>query len=115
LARDLSVEDWDLVDRITIDKVSRLAEEGKAKHCKKFQRLHNTQHPRLPTDNKKTVINLSKILLVEAARSALSKGLNYAVAPMVLPLRIFCVGWREQWGLCLRRLLRKSDKRRSGS
>jgi hypothetical protein len=35
LARDLAGEDWDLVDRITIDKVSRLAEEGKAKHCRK--------------------------------------------------------------------------------
>jgi hypothetical protein len=39
----------------------------------------------------KTVINLSKILLEEAARSALSKGLNYAVAPGVLPVEdILC-------------------------
>jgi hypothetical protein len=90
LARDQSVEDWDLVDRITIDNVLRLAEEEKAKHCKKFQRLHNTQHPPLPTDNKKTVVNLSKISK-EAARSALSKGLNYAVAPAVLPVEdILC-------------------------
>jgi hypothetical protein len=98
LARDLSGEDWDLIDHITIDKVSRLAEEGKAKHCKKFQRLHRTQHPPLPPDNRKTVINLSEIPLEEAARSALSKGLNYAVALAVLPVGDILCGVEKEVG-----------------
>jgi hypothetical protein len=69
-----------------MDMVSHITEDGKAKHCKKFQRLHKTQHPPLPPDNRKIVINLSKVPLEEAACSALSKGLNYAVALAVLPV-----------------------------
>jgi hypothetical protein len=98
LARYLSGGDWDLIDRITTEKVSRLAEEGKAKHCNKFQRLHRTQHPPLSPDNKKTIINLSKIPLEEAACSALSKGLNYAVTPAVLPIEDILCGVEKAVG-----------------
>jgi hypothetical protein len=81
-----------------VDKVSRVAEDGKAKHCKKFQRLHKTQHPALPPDNKKTVINLSEVPLEEADGSALSKGLNYAVAPAVLPVEDILCGVEKAVG-----------------
>jgi hypothetical protein len=98
LAWDLSSDDWDLIDHITIDKVSRLAEDGKAKHCRKFQRLHKTQHPRLPPDNRKTVINLSEVPLEESACSALSKGLNYVVALAVLPVEDILCGVEKAVG-----------------
>jgi hypothetical protein len=41
-------------------------------------------HLPLPTTSK-TVVNLSSILLDAVAQSVLSKGLNYAVCPMLLP------------------------------
>jgi hypothetical protein len=48
LTGELSADDWGLINRITIKKISRIAENGKAKLCKKFRRLHKTQHPPLP-------------------------------------------------------------------
>jgi hypothetical protein len=63
LAGDLSADDWDLIDRFTTQKVSPAAQDGKAKHCKKFQRLHKTQHTPLPLTNRKTVVNLSEVPL----------------------------------------------------
>jgi hypothetical protein len=85
LAGDLSTDDSDLIDRFTTEKVPRFTEDRKAKHCKKFQHLHKPQYPPLPPDNRKTGVNLSKVLMEEAACSALSKGVNYTVAPAVVP------------------------------
>jgi hypothetical protein len=38
------------------------------------------------------LINLSSVLLEDAAYSALDKGLNYAVSPAVLPTEDFLTG-----------------------
>jgi hypothetical protein len=65
---------------------------NKARHCKKFQRLHKAQHPPFSHDNRKTLVNLSEVPLEEASCSALRKGLNYAVTPTVVPVEDFlCV------------------------
>jgi hypothetical protein len=91
LTHNLSAEDWDLIVRITTDKVSHLDEVMRARHGKKFSHLHKTQHPPSSQDNKKTVINLSEAPLEEAAVSALGKGLNYAVTPGHMPVKdIIC-------------------------
>jgi hypothetical protein len=50
------------------------------------------QHPATQADHRKTVINLSSIPLEDAAYSALSKGLNYAVSPAALPIEDFLTG-----------------------
>jgi hypothetical protein len=76
------------------EKLSRLAEDGKAKHCKKFQCLHNIQHPPLPPDNRKPVVSLSETPSDEPACSALSKCLNNAVTPAVVPVEDV-EGWRK--------------------
>jgi hypothetical protein len=74
LAQDMSADDWDLIDGITTEKVLRTVDDVTAWHCKKFQHLHEAQHPPGPLDNKKTVVNQSEVPLEEAACSALSKG-----------------------------------------
>jgi hypothetical protein len=91
LAQDLSTDDRDLIDRITTEKVLRVVDDIRSSHCRKFQYLHKAQHPlRLP-DNKKIVVNLSEVPLEEAPFSALSKGLNYAVAPAFVHVKdILC-------------------------
>jgi hypothetical protein len=57
--------------------------------------LHRTQNPPLPPANKKTIIDLSEVLLEKAACSALSKGLKYAVAPAVLPVEDYKVATQQ--------------------
>jgi hypothetical protein len=91
LAHTLSAEDWDLIDRITTDKASHTADVTGTRQRKKFTHLHKAQHPTVALDTKKTVINLSDVPLEESAVSALSKGLNYAVAPSRVPVKdIIC-------------------------
>jgi hypothetical protein len=84
LAQELSSDDWDLIDRLSTEKVSRTADEVRTRHCRKFQHLQQAQHPPRLLD-KKTVVNLSEVPLKEAACSALSKGLNFVVAPASVP------------------------------
>jgi hypothetical protein len=72
------------------EKVLRTADDVRARHCRKFLQLHKTQHQPGTPDNSMTVINLSRVPLEEAACSALSKSLNYAVAPGVSQSRICC-------------------------
>jgi hypothetical protein len=43
-------------------------------------------------DNRKTVVTMSDVPLEEAAYVALGKGLNYAVAPVVLPIEDLLIG-----------------------
>jgi hypothetical protein len=71
---------------------SQVAAADKARQCSKFERLHGAQHPATQADHKKTAINLSSIQLEDAAYSALSKGLNYAVSPAALPIEDFITG-----------------------
>jgi hypothetical protein len=54
--------------------------------------LHKTQHPTGPPDTSRIVINLCRVPLEEAVCSALSKGLNYAVAPGRIPAKNFLCG-----------------------
>jgi hypothetical protein len=89
LAGELSAEEWALLDRITFEKASHVAAGDKARQCGKFQKLHGAQHLAPLADNRKAVVNLSDVPLVEAAYSALGKGLSYAVAPAVLPTEDF--------------------------
>jgi hypothetical protein len=81
------------------EKLSRVAEDGRAKHCKKFQRLHKTQHPPLPSYNREPVVNLSEVPLEEPACSALSKGLNYAVTSAVVPVENILCGLEKAIGI----------------
>jgi hypothetical protein len=91
LGNTLSAEDLDLIDRITTEKVLRITDYVRARHCRQFLHLHKTQHPSGPPDNSITVINLRKVPLEEAAYSILSKGLNYAVVPRFITVKdIFC-------------------------
>jgi hypothetical protein len=92
LASTLSAVDWDLIDRITNEKILCLADDVKDRHCRKFMQLHKTQNPTDPPDTSRTVINLSGVPLEEAACSTLSKGLNYAVAPGCIPAKDFLCG-----------------------
>ncbi|XP_023723162.1 uncharacterized protein LOC111873027, partial [Cryptotermes secundus] len=88
---DLSADDWDLIDRITSEKALHIADDVRARHYKKFQHLHEAQHTPSPPDSKKTVVNLSDVPLDEAAFWAMSKGLNFAVAPKSVPVKdILC-------------------------
>jgi hypothetical protein len=96
LASTLSAEDWDLIDRITTEKVLRMADDIRARHCRKFLHLHKTQHPPGPPGNSRTVINLSEVLLEEAAYSALSKGLNYTVASRLVSFKDTLCGVERQ-------------------
>jgi hypothetical protein len=48
-----------------------------------------------PPDNSRTVINLSRVPLQEAACSALSEGLNYSVAPGRIPAQDFPCGVKK--------------------
>jgi hypothetical protein len=52
-------------------------------------------------DKRKAVINLSDVPLEDAAYSALGKGLNYAVAPAVLPISDFLSGVEKAVGAML--------------
>jgi hypothetical protein len=91
LAQGLSADDWDLIDRITTEKILCTADNVRARHCRKFQHLHKAQHSPRPTDKKKIVVNLSEVPLDEEACSALSEGLNYAVALAFVPVNdILC-------------------------
>jgi hypothetical protein len=48
LASTVSAVDWDLFDRITNKKVLHLADDVRARHCKKVMQLQKTQHPTGP-------------------------------------------------------------------
>jgi hypothetical protein len=87
LAQELSADDWNLINRLISEKVSRTVDEVKARRCKNYQHLRQTQHPPRFLDNGKMVVNLSEMPLEEAACSALSKGLNFAMAPASLPVK----------------------------
>jgi hypothetical protein len=92
LAGRLSVDDWSLLDRITFERAAQVAAVDKARQCSKFERLHGAQHRATQADHRKTVINLNSIPLEDAAYSALSKGLNYAVSPAALLIEDFLTG-----------------------
>jgi hypothetical protein len=91
LAWELSIDDWDLIDCTATEKVSHVAEDSKTRHCREFQCLNKAQHPPILPNSRETVINLSKMLLEEAACLALSKGLTYAETLAVVPVEdILC-------------------------
>ncbi|XP_021934194.1 uncharacterized protein LOC110836852 [Zootermopsis nevadensis] len=92
LAAELSTADWALIDRTTFERASRAAADDKVRQCHEFQRLHGAQHAGPRTDTKKAVVNLSGRPLEDAAYAALGKGLNYSVAPTVLPIEDFLSG-----------------------
>jgi hypothetical protein len=93
LASTLSAGDWDLIDRITNKKVLWTANDGRARHCRTFMQLHKTQHPSGPP-NKLDCHQPQRT--EEAACSALSKGLNHAMAPRHIPVKDFLYGWKMQ-------------------
>jgi hypothetical protein len=98
LAGEFSADDWALLDRITFGEASHVATADKARQSGKFQKLHGAQHPAPLADNRKAVVKLSDVPLEDAAYSALSKGLNYAVAPAVLPIENFLGGVEKAVG-----------------
>jgi hypothetical protein len=66
-------------------------------------------------DKKNIVVNLSEVPLEEAAYSALSKGLSFAVAPVSVPIKDILCGVEKAIGACLKRLQKRSDRTLSGS
>jgi hypothetical protein len=115
LAQELSADDWDLLDRLIIEKVLRTADEVRARHCGKFQHLQQTQQPPRLLDNKKTVVILSEVPLEEVACSALSKGLNFAVAPASLPVKDILCGVEKAIGTLPEETEEEILRRLSGS
>jgi hypothetical protein len=98
VAQDLFADDRDLIDHITTEKVVRTADDIRARHCRKFLHLHKAQHPPQPLDKRKTVVNLSEVPLEKAACSALSKGLNFAVALASVPVKDILCGVEKAIG-----------------
>jgi hypothetical protein len=45
LVHSLPAEDWDLMYRITTEKVLHVADNLRARHCRKFLQVHKAQHP----------------------------------------------------------------------
>jgi hypothetical protein len=77
-------------NRITTQKAVSTGDDARARQCRKFINLHKAQIPPHPQDTK-TMVNLSGVPLEEAAYSALSKSLIFAVAPGSIPVKnILC-------------------------
>jgi hypothetical protein len=53
LARTLSAGDWDLIT-VSPTKVLHLADDVRARYCRKFMQLHKTQHSTGPPDTSRT-------------------------------------------------------------
>jgi hypothetical protein len=98
LAQSLSAKDMDLINRIMTEKVLRIADDVRVRHCRKFLYLHNGQHPPGLPDNKRTIINLCKVALEEAC-STLSKSLNYVVAHGLLTIKDMLYGKEKAVGI----------------
>jgi hypothetical protein len=90
LAQNFYADDWVLTDHIKTEKVLHTVDDVKSRHCRNFVQLHKVQHPPGPSD-KRTVISLSGLPLEEKDSLALSKGQNYAVALVLIPIKdILC-------------------------
>jgi hypothetical protein len=87
-----------LIDRITTGKVLRIADDVRARHCRKFLQLQKNHHPPGLPDNSRTFTNLRVVRLEEAAFSVLRKGLNYAVAHGSIQLKDFLCGVEKAIG-----------------
>jgi hypothetical protein len=81
-----------------VSEASHDEANDKACWCIKFEKLQETQHPASVTDNRWIVINVSDVPLEDAAYSALSKGLNYAVDAAVLLIEDFHRGAEKSVG-----------------
>jgi hypothetical protein len=86
------------MDRITGEKASHVQADDKARQRRKFQKLHTMQHPAPSADNRRTLINRSNVPLRDAAYLTLGKVLNYALAPVVLPIEDFLRGVEKAIG-----------------
>jgi hypothetical protein len=73
LAGELSADDWAFFDHITSEKASHDTADDKARQCGKLQKLHGAQHPAHFADNRKAVIILSDVPLVDVVYSALGR------------------------------------------
>ena len=58
LAGLLFESDWALIDRLTFEKALWIGEDSWPRECRKFLRLHKTQHPKPPFPEE-TTFNLS--------------------------------------------------------
>ena len=68
-----------------------MTETIKAKHCKKFLWLCETQLPK-PAKTLDTVVNLSNTVLDNSTLSVLFKGLNFTIAPTSVPIKEILIG-----------------------
>ncbi|XP_046382342.1 uncharacterized protein LOC124153288 [Ischnura elegans] len=92
LSRTLRPEDWNHIDRITNESASRTFSLSTSKQKKKFQHLHERQHPQPPNNKEKLICNLAGIQLSDAATSVLAKGLNFAFLPRHIPMEDIITG-----------------------
>jgi hypothetical protein len=86
-----------LINRIITEKVLLIADDIRARHCRKFIRLHKTQQPPGPLDNSRTVINLSEVSLEEVACSAL-RGPKLRRGSGRIPVKDFLYGVEKAIG-----------------
>jgi hypothetical protein len=91
IASELSNLDWSLIDQITFEKATRVAEDSKDRQIRKFARLLRKQYPTKKT-SKETVINLSDQTLDDGISLLLQKGLNYSVIPRTIPIEGILAG-----------------------
>ncbi|XP_046405042.1 uncharacterized protein LOC124170364 [Ischnura elegans] len=80
------------IDRITNESASRTYSSSTSKQKKKFQHLHERQHPQPPNNKEKLICNIAGIQLSDAATSVLAKGLNFAFSPRHIPVEDIITG-----------------------
>lgn len=84
LSKVLSCNDWQTFDRITSMQAQRTFELTTSTHIRKF----NSLLPKNPVNkpaSRRTVVNISTYQLSKDEESILSKGLNFSVAPKIVP------------------------------
>ncbi|XP_071438575.1 uncharacterized protein [Hetaerina americana] len=89
----LNKEDWETIDNITNILSTKNFTSSKETQTKKFNKLHQVQHPSTPGPEKDPVlINLTNQTLSEDIASILTKGLNFAIAPKEIPKENIIIG-----------------------
>ncbi|XP_046401606.1 uncharacterized protein LOC124167667 [Ischnura elegans] len=79
--------DWEYIDRATSASGELLLNKEKERQKKKFDKLVPSRPAAACMDPKRLVINLSNKVLDKPTISVLSKGLNFAPAPSIIPYR----------------------------
>ncbi|XP_046405294.1 uncharacterized protein LOC124170543 [Ischnura elegans] len=82
----LNATDWDKIEKITYFTSQNVEITARKTQIKKFDKLHNMQHPSDQHLRDRSVVNLTERVLDDATTSVISKGHNFAIAPKNLPM-----------------------------